>query len=308
MSAGPPASRPRVAAAVITFNRRDVLGRSLSALLAQTRPPDEIIVVDNASSDGTATMLAEDFPFVRVVRMSENTGAAGGFAAGLEAGVSRGHEWVWIFNDDDVPAPETLEMMLTAAAELPPRAGMVGCARRDADGAPSTLGARWRHHHIPVPPSDPGGPPLPVDIVTFSGTLVRADLVRQVGVPKRQFFMMVEDLDYCLRARSAGWEIYVIPRPMVISFTMGSEGRAPPWRGYYQTRNQLAMTLERRSVPELAWWLERNLRFCVGTLRSGDRPAERIRLRLLGAWHALRGVSGRTVPPAATAVAGGRDR
>lgn len=288
----------RVAAAIATFNRRDVLCQCLRAMLAQTWPLDEIVVVDNASSDGTDAMVTAEFPSVRLVRLAENTGAAGGFAAGLEAGVAGGNDWVWVFNDDDIPEPEALATMLAAAAALPPRTGIVGCARRDAAGNPYGLGLRWRHRHIPVPPADPAGPPIRVDVVTFSGTLVRAELVRDVGVPKRQFFMMLEDLDYCLRVRDAGWQVQVLPRPLVTAYAMGSEGSAPPWRGYYQTRNHLAMTLERRSLPELTWWLSRTLRFCVGALRGGDRPAERVRLRLLGAWHAVRGVSGRTVTPA----------
>lgn len=312
----PLASQTRVAAAVATFNRRDVLRESLTALLAQSRQLDEIIVIDNASSDGTAAMVAEEFPLVRLVQLAENTGAAGGFAAGLEEGVSRGHDWVWVFNDDDFPQPETLATMLDTAATLPPHTGLVGCARRDAAGKPYALGARWRHRHMPVPRADPTGPPLALDVITFSGTLVKSALVRQVGVPKRQFFMMIEDLDYCLRTRSAGWEIYVVPQPLVTSLTMGSEGKAPPWRGYYQTRNQLTMTLERRSGRELAWWLIRTLRFCAGALRSGDRSGERIRLRMLGAWHAVRGVGGRTISPGSvdtaerlgpTAVVGGRN-
>jgi rhamnopyranosyl-N-acetylglucosaminyl-diphospho-decaprenol beta-1,3/1,4-galactofuranosyltransferase len=293
-------SPPRVAAAIATFNRRDRLRQCVSAMLAQTEPLDEVIVVDNASSDGSDAMVAEEFPSVRLVRMVENTGAAGGFAAGLEAAVSSGNAWVWVFNDDDIPEPDALATMLKVASTLPPWTGIIGCARRDGAGNPYGLGLRWRHRHIPVPPTDPAGPPIPVDVVTFSGTLVSSELVRQVGVPKREFFMMLEDLDYCLRVRDAGWHVYVLPQQLVTAFAMGSEGVAPPWRGYYQTRNHLAMTLERRSVPELAWWLSRTLRFCVGALRSGDRPGTRIRLRILGAWHAIRGVTGRTVPPAAS--------
>jgi GT2 family glycosyltransferase len=288
---------PKVAAAIATFNRRDKLRQCLSAMLAQTRPLDEIIVVDNASSDGTDAMVAEEYPSVRVVPMSENTGAAGGFAAGLEAAVAGGHDWAWVFNDDDIPEPDALATMLKVTATLPPRTGIVGCARRDGTGNPYGLGLRWRHRHVPVPAADPAGPPLPVDVVTFSGTLVSSELVCQVGVPKPQFFMMLEDLDYCLRVRDAGWRTYVLQQQLVTAFAMGSAGLAPPWRGYYQTRNHLAMTLERRSISELAWWLSRTLRFCVGALRSGDRPGERIRLRMLGAWHAVRGVSGRTVLP-----------
>ena len=299
-------SSPRVAAAIATFNRRERLRQCLAAMLAQTRPLDDIIVIDNASSDGTDAMVAEEFPSVRLVRMSENTGAAGGFAAGLETAVSRDNAWVWVFNDDDIPEPDALATMLKAAEILPPTTGIIGCARRDGAGNPYGLGLRWQHRHIVVPAADPAGPAMPIDVVTFSGTLVRAELVRIVGVPKRQFFMMHEDLDYCLRVRDAGWHTYVLPQQLVTAFAMGSEGSPPPWRGYYQTRNHLAMSLERRSVPELAWWLSRTLRFCVAALRSRDRPGLRIRLRILGAWHALRGVSGRTVVPAAGPVSPGR--
>jgi GT2 family glycosyltransferase len=285
----------RVAAVIATYNRKDVLRRCLQAMLSQTRRLDEVFVVDNASGDGTAAMVADEFPSVRLVAMAENTGAAGAFAAGLEAATAGGNDWAWMFNDDDLPEPDALSVMLEAAAALPARTGIVGCARRDENGKPYGLGLLWRHRHVPVLSADPDGPPLAVDVVAFSGTLVAAGLIRQVGVPKRQFFMMGEELDYCLRARDASWRTYVVPRQLVTAFAMGSGGSAPPWRGYYQTRNHLAMTLERRSLPELGWWLSRTLRFCVGAVRSGDRPGERVGLRLLGAWHALRGISGRTV-------------
>src|SRR5919106_3123971 len=197
-----------VAAAIITYNRAAVLRQSLSALLYQTRPLDEIVVIDNASSDGTRELVSREFPSVRLVRMPENTGAAGGFAAGLREGVARTHDWVWVFNDDDVPEPDALERMLTAAEHLPARTGVIGCARRAADGAIHPLGAQWRHRHVPVERADPTSPPLPIDVVTLSGTLVSADAVRQVGVPREDYFMMIEELEYCLRVRRAGWVIY----------------------------------------------------------------------------------------------------
>jgi GT2 family glycosyltransferase/2-polyprenyl-3-methyl-5-hydroxy-6-metoxy-1,4-benzoquinol methylase len=293
-----------VAAAIITYNRGNVLRQSLSALLNQTRPLDEIIVIDNASSDGTPEIVAEEFPSVRLVRMQENTGAAGGFAAGIREAVERGYEWVWVFNDDDIPESHALETMLDAVGGLPDRTGIVGCARRSSDGNCHALGARWEHRHIPVERIDTSGPPLPLDIVTLSGTLVSAEAVRDSGLPRDNYFMMIEDLEYCLRVRRSGWQVYVVPQPLTTSLNMGSEGSSPPWRGYYQTRNQLAMSLQRRSAQELFWWLVRTTKFCCGALRSGDQPVERTRLRALGTWHALRGVSGRTVLP--DAVSGGR--
>jgi len=290
-------SRPSVAAAVITYNRHDVLRQCLSALLNQTRQLDEILVVDNASSDGTPEIVADEFPSVRLIRMEDNTGAAGGFAAGLQEAVAQGHDWVWVFNDDDMADRDALKVMLETTLSLAGRPGIVACGRRNGEGKIYPLGAHWQHRHVPLAPVGPEAPPLPLDVVTFSGTLVSAEMVRQVGVPQADYFMMIEDLEYCLRARRAGWSVYVLPKPLATALAMGSEGVAPPWRGYYQTRNQLAMVLDRKSPLELFWWFVRTGKFCVGALRSGDRPVERLRLRLLGTWHALRHVSGRTIQP-----------
>jgi rhamnopyranosyl-N-acetylglucosaminyl-diphospho-decaprenol beta-1,3/1,4-galactofuranosyltransferase len=286
-----------IAAAVATYNRRDVLRQCLAAICQQTRPPEEIIVVDNASTDGTADVVAHEFPEVRVVRMSENTGAAGGFAAGIAEGVRRGHDWVWVFNDDDLPVPDALATLLRGARRAPGPTGMVACARRKADQTMHPLGARWTHRHRSLPPVAQLSSLVPLDVVTFSGTLVSASLVRDVGLPRSDFFMMIEDLEYCLRARDAGWRTYAVPETLTMSMTMGSQDSSPPWRGYYQTRNQLLMSLSRRSPAEVAWWAERTLRLCAGALLSGDRPAERIRLRVRGATDALRGVGGRTIKP-----------
>jgi rhamnopyranosyl-N-acetylglucosaminyl-diphospho-decaprenol beta-1,3/1,4-galactofuranosyltransferase len=291
-----------VAAAIITYNRREVLRESLSALMKQTRPVDQIFVIDNASFDHTPEMVAQEFPSVCLVRLSENTGAAGGFAAGINEAVARGHDWVWVFNDDDTADLDALWTMLETVHKLPAKTGIVACGRRNAGGRLYPLGAHWNHHHVALPPIDPEGPAVPVDVVTFSGTLVSAEMVHDVGVPKGEFFMMIEDLEYCLRVRRAGWEIYVLPKPLATALAMGSEGLSPPWRGYYQTRNQLAMTLEHRSPWELYWWLVRTTKFCLGAIQRRDRPVTRIRLRMLGVWHAIRGVSGRTVPPTSSAA------
>jgi GT2 family glycosyltransferase len=229
--------------------------------------------------------------------MDDNTGAAGGFAAGIREAVARGHDWVWVFNDDDIPEPDALATMLAAVEQLPPRTGVLGCARRGPDGNCHPLGARWNHRHVPVKSADPAASPFPLDVVTLSGTLVSADVVREAGVPKDEYFMMIEDLEYCLRVRRAGWNIYVVPRPLTTSFNLGSGGSSPPWRGYYQTRNQLAMSLEHSSPQELFWWLIRTVKLSFGAILSRDRPVARIRLRALGAWHGVRGVTGRSIPP-----------
>src|SRR5437867_8578812 len=103
-----------VCAVVVTHDRRDLLRECLAGLEAQTRPPDTILVVDNASTDGTAAMLHGEFPDVAVRRLDENEGGAGGFHEGLHEAFERGHEWLWLMDDDTVPSPTALERLLDA--------------------------------------------------------------------------------------------------------------------------------------------------------------------------------------------------
>ena len=78
--AAAPSGQPRVAAVVVTYNRRDLLLESLAAVRGQTRPPDEVIVVDNASADDTAAAVRKHYPAAQLAELSRNTGGAGGFA------------------------------------------------------------------------------------------------------------------------------------------------------------------------------------------------------------------------------------
>lgn len=87
----------KVAAVVVTYNRKELLRECLNALLNQTRPLDEIIVIDNASTDGTQEMIAKEFPYITYVLMSENIGGAGGFHEGMKLAYEKGYDWIWVF-------------------------------------------------------------------------------------------------------------------------------------------------------------------------------------------------------------------
>jgi GT2 family glycosyltransferase len=254
-------------------------------------------VVDNASVDDTGTMLAEEFPKVVHVRLADNTGAAGGFAEGLRVAVERGHDWAWLFNDDDHPLPGALERHLETLGTLPPRTAMLASWLIDDTGAVAKLGVAWKNRILSghVPPSADGSA-YPVDLLIFAGALVNADAVREIGLPKAEYFMMWEEMEYCIRARKAGWSIRILPEPLVATLHVGAAS-SPPWRLYYQSRNHLAMALEHRSAPEIWHWAVRQAKFTVVTLTRQDRKAARTKARALGTWHALRGKTGRTVMP-----------
>src|SRR5207245_1661508 len=93
-----------VASVTVSYNAARELPCQIEVLLRQTRPLQEIVVVDNASTDGTRAMLAERYPQITVLPMNENIGMAGAWAAGLSyAALQKGHDWVWTFDDDSVP-------------------------------------------------------------------------------------------------------------------------------------------------------------------------------------------------------------
>jgi GT2 family glycosyltransferase len=130
-----------------------------------------------------------------------------------------------------------------------------------------------------------------------NGALVSREVLARVGYPRSDYFMMFEEWEFCLRVRNAGFRVLLLPMITIHDQKVGSAGTSPPWRGYYQTRNHLAMALKRRSAGELFWWAHRQVKFVVAAMMHLDSKRERTRLRLLGAWHALRERMGRTIDP-----------
>lgn len=287
-----------VGSIVVTHNRRDVLEHTLAAVTGQTCVPGLVCVVDNASSDGTEGMVRSRFHTVDYVRLENNSGPAGGFAAGLRHLADRPFEHFWFLDDDSHPSPTALERMLEVARHLPD-CGVVGL-----DGG----SLRWgvpRHGVYLAPPLDlPGtGRVRPCDYVLWDGAVIPSRAVAEVGYPREELFIMMEDVEYTNRIRRAGWEMVCLDEPLIERAHLGSGGAGahsipPPWRGYYQTRNHLLVVREHRSPRELAAWLWRLSKQLVAIVVVLDRKRERLRLRLLGAWHGIIKVGGRRVEPA----------
>jgi len=110
--------KEKIAAVVVTYNRKELLKECLDALLAQTYPVDSIILIDNASIDGTPEFLKEQGylknPKIDYVRLPENTGGAGGFHEGVKRGYKKGYDWLWLMDDDAIAQKNTLEELMDA--------------------------------------------------------------------------------------------------------------------------------------------------------------------------------------------------
>lgn len=243
--------RPSVASVTTTYNSIKILPKQMDALLRQSMPLAEIVVVDNGSTDGTVEMLAERYPQVTVLRMAENLGVAGGWAAGLRyAALEKGYDWVWNFDADSVPGDSALELLLAGAEEIADDAtlGMLAPLPINAETGECYPPLLWRNGSVRPPAEMLRQPVWFADMVIASGCLVRREVAQNVGVPLAGYFMDICDFAYCLQVRSAGYKIAVIGK-CPFSHVLGEVreirflGRKrnwtehAPWREYYWARN-----------------------------------------------------------------------
>jgi GT2 family glycosyltransferase len=252
-----------VASLTVAYNAIKVLPRQIDALLRQTCPLREIVVVDNASTDGTAAMLAERYPQVTLLRMSENVGQAGGWSVGLSyAALRKRHDWVWTFDNDSVPAPEALEGLLNGIETLgttETAIGMVAPIPVHSETGTRYLPFLWRDGFVKPSAEQARQPMWFADLVIASGCLVGRDVVEKSGLPRADFFMDFCDFEYCLRVRSHGYKIAVIS-DVKVDHEIGNARKVrllgsprlwvnqPPFREYYFSRN----------LAYLAWWIYPN--------------------------------------------------
>ena len=304
--------QPRIAAVVVTFNRLPMLQRLLERLDG-TAGLDEVLVVDNASTDGTGEWLAglaereygDEHPATPVVARSlaRNSGGAGGFAEGLSWAVERGADLVWLMDDDGLPEPDCLERLLRRAEREPGGFDFWGPAVV-AEHDPSRLtfpirlpgGTSVVHDLAAVEKAAVDG--LIRDIVIpFNGVLVTRRLVERIGVPRAEFFIWGDDHEYRLRAEAAGARIATVVdarflhpatddlgTPMAFGRTTYNHTPSD-LKHYCMARNNLLNLRDYKGWPHALAFVAKTLWFYLLTRRQ---PA-RVALSAHAWWAALRG-------------------
>jgi rhamnopyranosyl-N-acetylglucosaminyl-diphospho-decaprenol beta-1,3/1,4-galactofuranosyltransferase len=238
-------SEARVVAVVVTWNRRDLLRLALGALRTQTRPVDEIVVIDNASSDGTAEMVRSDFESVHLVTLGHNTGGAGGFAAGLDHALAEHKpDLLWLMDDDTVPEPTALEQLLATADRYPGRKRPVLLASRvvwsDGRDHPMNTPRRkpWVRRSEARRAEEAGA--MPIRSASFVSILVDAETVRDRGLPIADYFLWNDDFEFTTRMlrRRIG---LLCPASVVVhkTKTFGAADADPGPRFFYEVRNKV---------------------------------------------------------------------
>jgi GT2 family glycosyltransferase len=232
-------SRYTVAAVVVTYNRRALLSECLDGLLSESRRPDAIYVIDNASTDGTEDLIATRYASaVTYERLPENTGGAGGFHHGMGRAYADGYDYIWVMDDDVKPERECLAQLLAQSKSsnvlVPTSTGVEA-----GDGGASPAGGDRVASDMPSSPNR-----LPAAVIvndlTFEGTLFHRSIITAVGLPRADFFLWYDDIEYACRIirRGCGPCLRATAAKMVRMLPSG-RCRFVAWRRYYGWRNSL---------------------------------------------------------------------
>jgi rhamnopyranosyl-N-acetylglucosaminyl-diphospho-decaprenol beta-1,3/1,4-galactofuranosyltransferase len=258
---------PTVGAVVVTYNRKELLTECLDGILGQSRPVDGLYVVDNASTDGTESMIRERYTgLVTYARLPQNVGGAGGFHYGMRTAYENGYEYIWIMDDDVRPARDCLQFLLNASSH----ANVLAPLHLSVDGDLADANyVREMAVSLKDYIAQQDAIPEVVEMkdVSFEGPLFHRSIVATAGLPRSDFFTWGEDGEYSWRLSKLGLgPICCITSAKVARLLPNVISEFPPWRYYYSWRN--ALFVHRHYAPNFRRRLWVDIRFLLSMIRG----------------------------------------
>lgn len=236
----------KITAVVVTYNRIELLKRNIAALRNQSHRLDWIIVIDNHSTDGTAEWLDKQVSLTAIHQ--ENTGGAGGFWRGIKEAYERGYDWIWCMDDDVFPREDCLEHLLKYRHES------IGifCPRRIMNGMPFVTESKFinltnpLHYTFDYPLSREDiddNDIIDIEGMSFEGPLINRSVVKNIGLPNKDLFILYDDADYSYRAILAGYRIAYVKNSVMDKYSFKSNisenemKKNNKWKIAYHIRN-----------------------------------------------------------------------
>jgi GT2 family glycosyltransferase len=251
----------RVLAHVHTFNDADIIDQTIEALLQQTRPVADILLVDNASTDDT--LNCPSLKHTVILRHRQNLGTSGAVYSGFRFALEQDYDWIWILDADSIVLPDALEKLLDLYSSWPEtfqaEIGFLACmARNKADNLP-WYGSVFTPQGINVVGPLPEPRFFRCHSYIWSGSLYRLAAVRKIGLPNANYVLDCGEDEYGYRVTRAGYKAFVhqdaillhnirgcpsmIPANCKLGLTTLTFYEFPPIRCYYTCRNTLYFVL-----------------------------------------------------------------
>lgn len=236
-----PSPDARAALIIVNYNSGGMLRRCLAAVRRQTRAADRIIVVDNASTDGSLTAVEAECPGTQVLRLEDNTGFAAANNRGLEQCTDC--DWAVLLNPDAFPRPGWLAALMNAAADYPDAGSFASCLVMDDDNslldgigdAYHVSGLVWRIGHGRPRPSEQKR--REVFAACAAAAMYRVDALRLIGGFDEDYFCYNEDVDVGFRLRLRGMRCWYVPDAVVHHVGSAVTGRHSDFSLFHGHRN-----------------------------------------------------------------------
>lgn len=275
----------RITASILTYNAMATISDVLAGLEAQSLQPDRVVIVDNASQDGTAEFIRGLPGGIDKLLLDENLGVGAGHNAAWRYIFEQGGcDYIWTLENDSIPPSDCLGLLAATATRLE-RSGISFGAVTPRQISPGQHPGRGS-----------GGHPALKKTMTFNGALIQREAISAAGFIREDFFLDQEDREYALRLTEAGFPPYRDPEATIVHLGKGSNRPGPPspMRTYYRIRNETYMSTKMLDRPLASGAaLLRALGGISRTLITEDQKARRIRARWRGTLDGLRGELGR---------------
>ncbi len=250
---------PKVVVVVLNWNGRADTAECLESLKLVKYPNLEVIVVDNGSTDGSVEVFRKDYPTIDIIETGRNLGYSGGNNAGIHRALDRGADFTLILNNDAVVSPSLIED-LTAAAGANPEIGVCGPTVYDygTEARVQATGGMidWNRGQLRgMPPGGPepssAGRTIDVDIVHGCCLLVRKEVVKAIGGFDQGFFSHWDEIDYCVRAKRAGFRVVWAENSKVWHKKGAARAKVSGFSEYFNSRNRILFMRKHASRSQL---------------------------------------------------------
>jgi GT2 family glycosyltransferase len=289
-------SFPKIFIIILNWNGLQDTLECLESVFKLNYPNYRVLVVDNGSTDDSVKIIERNYPKVILILNGENLGFAGGNNVGIKYALGQGAQYIWLLNNDTIVDPDALLNMMTES-EKRQEIGMAGSkiyyynySKKIWFAGAKINWAKGVSVHIGQGETDIGQYDYikQVDRVTGCSMLVKKSVCERVGLFDEKYFLYVEEIDWCVRARKAGFLCIYVPSSMVYHKESVSASGTGNWENlfyYYNTRNFLYLIEKSFCFPVRQIIL---LRMILGKLMLQKRNILRMAYSFITSFHGLK--------------------
>lgn len=264
----------KIIAVVVTYNRIEYLKKCILALKNQTLQLNEILVVNNGSTDGTRQWL-ENEDGITVINQ-ENLGGAGGFYTGIKYAYEKGYDWIWCVDDDCMPKYDCLKKQFTGDKNIISNPRIVNENNFDLYDYNKLLKKKFYHHIYDKLK-------MPYINLSFCGLLISNLVVEKIGLPMKELFVYGDDLEYTFRAQKFGFKVEIVLDAILIHPSLKSLSSYSEQSLFFYFRN-VFFVLNKYSFMKI-----RALKFLINTIKFCIFSKKKLRIALRSIYSGLTG-------------------